>query len=148
MEIRLIQRMVELSSHRGTDVHVDTLSFYRPDRLPHDSIDARQWIWKIARGWAWHRPDHINILEMEALYHALRWRSRGNRLFNRRVLHLVDSQVVFGVVAKGRTSSQRLRRSLHKYNMLVLALHTFPLMGWVLSHQNPSDAPSRWYEPQ
>ena len=26
--------MMDLLSYRGTDVHVDTLSFYRPDRLP------------------------------------------------------------------------------------------------------------------
>ena len=147
-EIMLIQRMAELSSHRGTDVHVDTLCFYRPDRLPRHSIDSRQWVWRVARGWRWQKPDHINILEMEALYHAVRWRASGNRLFHRRFLHLVDSQVVLGVAAKGRTSSHKLRRSLHKYNMLVLALHTFPLLGWVLSHQNPSDEPSRWFEPQ
>lgn len=147
VQIQLVQRMAELSSYRGTDVHIDTLSFYRPDRLPRSSVDARQWIWKIAKGWRWKQPDHINILEMEALYQTVRWRARSNRLFRKRFLHLVDSQVVLGVAAKGRTSSQKLSKSLHKYNMLVLALHTFPLLGWVLTHLNPSDVPSRWYEP-
>lgn len=147
VQIQLVQRMAELSSYRGTDVHVDTLSFYRPDRLPRSSVDARQWLWKVAKGWRWKQPDHINVLEMEALYQTVRWRARSNRLFRKRFLHLVDSQVVLGVAAKGRTSSRKLRRSLHKYNMLVLALHTFPLLGWVLSHLNPSDVPSRWYEP-
>lgn len=146
VQIQLVQRMAELASYRGTDVHVDTLSFYRPDRLPRASVDARQWLWKIAKGWKWKQPDHINVLEMEALYQTVRWRAKSNRLFRKRFLHLVDSQVVLGVAAKGRTSL-KLRRSLHKYNMLVLALHTFPLLGWVLSHLNPSDVPSRWYEP-
>ena len=142
----LVTKLLDLSSFRGTDVHVDTTTFFRPDRLPRSSIDARQWVWKVARGWKWNFPAHINVLEMEALYHTLRWRGKTLRLFNTRFVHLVDSQVVLGVAAKGRTSSSRLRKSLHKYNLLVLALHTYPLLGWVVSHLNPSDAPSRWFE--
>ena len=144
----LASKLLDLSSFRGTDLHMDTTTFFRPDRLPRSSIDSRQWVWKIARGWKWNFSDHINVLEMEALYHALRWRGKTLRLFHTRFVHLVDSQVVLGVAAKGRTSSKRLRKSLHKYNLLVLALHTYPLLGWVLSHLNPSDAPSRWFEEQ
>ena len=75
-QVQLVQRMAELSSYRGTDVHVDTLSFYRPDRLPRNSVDARQWHWKVAKGWRWRQPDHINVLEMEALYQTVKWRAR------------------------------------------------------------------------
>ena len=145
-EVALVLRLVEQASFRGTDVHVDTMSFFRPDRLPRASVDARQWHWKVAKGWKWRFEDHINILEMEALFHSVRFRAKSLRLFHSRFVHLVDSQVVLGVAAKGRTSSRRLRKSLHRYNMLVLVLHTWPLLGWVLSHLNPSDAPSRWYE--
>lgn len=67
----LTQRMMDLLSYRGTDVHVDTLSFYRPDRLPTGAIDARQWNWKIIKGWKWKYVEHINVLEMEALYHEV-----------------------------------------------------------------------------
>ena len=144
----LTQKMMDLLSYRGTDIHMDTLSFYRPDRLPTSSIDARQWDWRIIKGWKWRFPQHINVLEMEALYQSMRWRSRSLQNYDARFLHLTDSQVVLGIVAKGRTTSSRLRQSLHRYNMLILAMHSQPLLGWVTSAQNPADEPSRWFVQQ
>lgn len=94
------QTVVELlrhTSYRGTDVHVDTMQFFRPDRLPRTSIDARKWKWKIAKGWKWRFSNHINVLEMEALLKTIQWRAKSLNLFDRRFLHLVDSQVVLGV---------------------------------------------------
>lgn len=38
-----VLNLIRHSSYRGTDVHVDTLQFFRPDRLPRTSIDARKW---------------------------------------------------------------------------------------------------------
>ena len=148
LQVQLVMRFLENMSFRGTDVHIDTMNFFRPDRLPRAAVDSRQWVWRVARGWKWKFPDHINLLELEALYHTVRWRAKTLRLFNKRWLHLVDSQVVLGVAAKGRTSSRKLFKSLHKYNLLILALHTYPLLGWVLSHLNPADEPSRWYDVQ
>ena len=145
-ELQLVLRILSRCSYRGTDVHLDTLTFYRPDRLPLASVDARQWQWKVVKGWAWKQTNHINVLEMEALYHALRYRAKGLRVMHKKFLHLVDSQVVLAVTAKGRTSSTRLEHSLHKFNLLTLALHCYPVMGWVQSALNPADAPSRWYE--
>ena len=146
LELQLVAKILAQCSYRGTDVHLHTLTFYRPDRLPISPIDARQWVWKISKGWAWKNTNHINILEMEALYHTIKFRAKGGRILHRKFLHLVDSQVVLGIVAKGRSSSLRLQRSLHKYNLLVLALHCYPVLGWVVSALNPADAPSRWYE--
>lgn len=144
-EAMVVQRMTELLSYRGTDVHVDTFQFYRPDRLPTGSIDSRQWNWRIVKGWRWRYAHHINKLELEALYQSLRWRSRALRNYDARFLHLTDSQVVLGVAAKGRTSSKLLFPTLHRYNMLVLAMHTYPILGWVASEDNPADEPSRWF---
>lgn len=145
-ESALVLRLLDHLSYRGTDVHVDTLSFYRPDRLPKASIDSRMWTWKIAKGWKWHKPAHINVLELEAVYHAVKWRARSLRVVRKRFLHLVDSLVVLGVVSKGRTSSKRLFPCLHRLNILLLALHAFPVLGWVLTDLNPADEPSRWHE--
>ena len=144
----MVQRMAELLSYRGTDVHVDTLQFYRPDRLPTGSVDSRQWAWRIVKGWRWKYARHINKLELEALYQTLRWHSRSLRNFDARFLHLTDSQVVLGVAAKGRTSSKLLFPTLHRYNMLVLAIHAYPILGWVASEDNPADEPSRWFVQQ
>lgn len=110
-------------------MHVDTLQFYRPDRLPQCSVAARQWRWKVVKGWAWKFEQHINVLEMEALYGTLKWRAKSLQNYAARFLHLTDSQVVLGIVSKGRTNSKRLRRTL----------------GWVASEENPADEPSRWF---
>ena len=50
---QVVHDLLRHSSYRGTDVHVDTLRLFRPDRLPRTSIDARRWHWKIAKGWKW-----------------------------------------------------------------------------------------------
>ncbi len=145
LEVSLVRRLLDMVGYRGSDVHVDTLAFYRPDRLPRTSIDARKWSWKVVKGWKWKHKDHINVLEMEALYQSLRWKLRGERLFNKRFLHLVDSQVVLGVVAKGRSSSHKLNKVVKKINLLLLGCHSYMLLGWVRSELNPADEPSRWF---
>ena len=144
---QVVRDLLRHSSYRGTDVHVDTLQFFRPDRLPRTSIDARRWQWKISKGWRWKYSNHINVLELEALLKTVQWRAKSLNLFDKRFLHLVDSQVALGVAAKGRTSSKRLSPTLHRYNLWVLACHCYPVIGWVATHHNPADEPSRWYDP-
>ena len=144
-EVALVRRLLEMVGYRGSDVHVDTMAFFRPDRLPRTAIDSRKWKWKIVKGWKWRHEAHINVLEMEAVYQSLRWKLQGGRLCKRRFLHLVDSQVVLGVVAKGRSSSHKLNRVVRKINLLLLGCHAYMLLGWVRSELNPSDEPSRWF---
>ena len=146
-EVSLVLEILRNVTYRGSDVHVDTLSFYRPERLPKAAVDSRQWRWKICKGWPWKKAAHINVLEMEALLHSVRYRAKSVRVMHRKFLHPVDSLVVLGVAAKGRTTSKMLSPSLHRYNMLILALHAYPILAWVQSHLNPSDEPSRWYVP-
>ena len=147
-EESLVRRFLHHLTYRGSDVHVDTGTPFRPDKLPREGIDPRQWDWKIIKGWKWSFEDHINVLEMAALYQSLVWRMRSKRLFRKRFVHLVDSQVVLGIATKGRTSSKKLDGTLRKYNLLLLAAHSYPILGWVASRLNPADAPSRWYVPQ
>ncbi len=136
----MVRRLIEMVGYRGSDLHVDTLAFYRPDRLPRTSIELMPGNGTV-KGWKWKHKDHINVLEMEALYQSLRWKMRGGRLVNRRFLHLVDSQVVLGVVAKGRSSSHKLNRVVKKINLLLLGCHAYMLLGWVRSELNPADEP-------
>lgn len=144
----LVRRFLHNLTYRGSDVHVDSGTPFRPDRLPREGIDPRQWKWKTIKGWKWSFEDHINVLEMHALYQTVVWRMKTDRLWGRRFVHLVDSQVVLGVATKGRTSSRKLENILRKYNLLLLAVHTYPILGWVISRLNPADPPSRWYVPQ
>jgi hypothetical protein len=58
-------------------------------------------------------------------------------------LHLVDSQVVAAIVTKGRSSSRKLQPILKRWMAVVVAADVYPLIGYVVSEDNPADEPSR-----
>jgi len=87
---------------------------------------------------------HINALELRAVLAAVKWRARTPGNLNARFLHLSDSQVCLGVLVKGRSSSGQLFAILQRLNHLVLAANFVPAYGYVVTHLNPADAPSRW----
>ena len=86
--------------------------------------------------------DHINRVEGEALLLMLRWILRSSMRHASRVVILLDSTVLLGGVAKGRSSS-RLNTILSREAALQLLGDL--LVYWVLvpSAENPSDIPSR-----
>ena len=76
----------------------------------------------------WHKQDeHINTLEGRAILLLLKWKCQSTSGMNRKYLHLVDNTAVLGAFVKGRT----------------LAGNLWPLLGYVRSHRNPADRPSR-----
>ena len=81
---------------------------------------------------------------MKAAINSLKWRCRRSRCVSRRVMHLIDSQVVGAMLTKGRTSSSGLRLPLKKHNALVVACGFYPTVAFVHSEENPADLPSRW----
>ena len=87
-------------------------------------------------------PAHINVLEGEALVLFLRWLLRTKSHHSTRVVVLLDSAVLLGAAAKGRSSSQ-LNRLLRKVAALTLAgsLQVHLIFG--PSSENPADSPSR-----
>ena len=58
------------------------------------------------------------VLELQAVRNGLKWRLRKSTNGRCRVLHLIDNQVVCSIIAKGRSSSLRLKRGLKKLNSL------------------------------
>ena len=89
-------------------------------------------------------PQHINLLELEALISLIRVPvDRG--LGNRRVLCLVDSRVVLRSVCKGCSSSRRVNVRLRRLGGLLLANNLSLDLCWVPSGANSSGAPSRFY---
>ena len=58
----------------------------------------------------------------------------------------MDSNVTLGVIAKGRTSSKRLRRVLGKINAVTLVGHFTVTVGFCRSEHNPADRPSRQFK--
>ena len=57
---------------------------------------------------------------------------------------LIDSQVVLGVLAKGRSSSERLNSTLARLAAVLTAADVRLYAAWVKSAENPADGPPRW----
>ena len=87
-------------------------------------------------------PAHINVLEGEALVLFLRWLLRSGGNHSTRVVVLLDSAVLLGAAAKGRSSSQ-LNRLLRKVAAMTLAGNIQLHLIFVPSSENPADFPSR-----
>ena len=104
------------------------------------------WLWRIVHVYVWRQgvKEHINVLEARAALNAVRWRLRTQSSHGKRWLHLVDSQVTAGVLTKGRSSAAQLRRVVRRWNSLMMATNSHPMVGYVASEDNPADVPSRW----
>ena len=103
--------------------------------------------WALAMGvsqeYGWKVSGHINELELEAAVLAVKRRMRQKRAIGTRFLHLTHSQVVAGIVGKGRSSSRKLNRKLTTLGGLLLGTHSVIVVGWVKTAENPADGPSR-----
>ena len=94
------------------------------------SIPANLWRWRTICGWNWSgHHEHINSLEMRAVYTGLRWRIGKKGWLRSRFVHLVDSLVCLHSLARGRSSSRKLRRTLMRINTLLLCLRKSSPLG-------------------
>lgn len=140
----LVQEFMRQGDRGGTDVKLDVGIPYRIKAWPRAGIRSCLFHWKIINGYSWKHASHINVLELQALVHALQWRLRKVSRHRHRVLHLIDNQVVASVVAKGRSSSYRLRRAVEKLSALLITGEIRLAVGYVATDDNPSDLPPRW----
>ena len=143
---QLVQKLSHLISIKGEDILLNTPSSHmcKYHRL-RASVPSKLWRWKVIAGWRWSgQKEHINSLEMRAVLTALKWRLEHRHQVGHRFLHLVDSLVVLHALARGRSSSRKLRSPLSKINALLLCSSSTALWGYVHTEQNPADAPSRW----
>lgn len=140
----LVQEIMRQGDRAGTDVRLDVGIPFKFKSYPRAGIKASMFKWRIVHGYKWKHTAHINVLELHAVINAIQWRLRKVSGHRKRILHLVDSQVVASVVAKGRTSSFRLRLGLKKLNALLLGSGITLCVGYIHTSDNPSDIPSRW----
>jgi hypothetical protein len=113
---------------------------------PRKPIPSGWWNWKTIIAYKFRHllgQEHINILELRAFLSMIKWRSSCRSLMGKRFIHLLDSQVCLGIIAKGRTSSRKMKTVLQQSNALCLAAHLLPLCAYVATQDNPADAPSR-----
>ena len=144
-ETDLVRKLAGMASLKGEDVllQAQTEDPVRYHRL-RASIPANLWKWRTICGWSWSgQREHINSLELRAVYTTLRWRIGKKGWLQNRFVHLVDSLVCLHSLARGRSSSRKLRRTLMKINALLLASGSQAHWAYVHTSQNPADAPSR-----
>ena len=135
--------LVREASIRGSDVRL----FMSVNEEPHEwPYPAYRWYWQEKLSYAWKQEDHINELELQAFIVMVRRRVRKASRHHGRYLHIVDSAVIRGAVAKGRSTSRRLNRLLRKVAALTLAADVYPLTAWTISRWNFADLASRRME--
>eukprot|EP00435_Cladocopium_sp_Y103_P015762 s1497_g3.t2 len=142
----LVHEILRQGDRAGSDIRLDVGIPFRFKAFPRAGLRTSYFSWRIVHGYKWRHSSHINALELQAVVNSVQWRLRKLANHRKRVLHLVDSQVVACVVAKGRTSSFRLRKALQKLNCLLLASGTKLCIGYCHTSENPADIPSRWSE--
>ena len=142
----LVQKLFGLTSLKGEDLLIQgqTEQPLRYHRL-RSSIPSKLWRWKPVAGWQWKdKSDHINVLELRAVFTTVKWRVEQLLQRDVRCIHLVDSLVTLHSLSRGRSSSRKLRRTIMRINSLLLASGLHPLWGYIDTKQNPADKPSRW----
>ena len=142
----LVENLCHLVSSKGSDVLLTAGTEPLPSTHRfRTSIPRGLWHWAKICGWRWqhHTPEHINKLELKAVYTSLKWRVARQRLRNSKMLHLVDSMVSLQVLNKGRSSSHKLRRITKKCCALLIASRLFLVLAYIDTKQNPADRPSR-----
>ena len=143
----LTQKIAGLVSLKGEDIllqsHTDVPVRYHRLRA---SLPGKLWRWRTVAGWKWSgNPEHINVLELRSTLTTIKWRVEKLAQFDLRCLHLVDSLVVLHALTRGRSSSRKMRRTLMRLCSYLLASGLVPLWGYIDTHQNPADKPSRRY---
>ena len=131
------------ANHTGSDVRITTGQLLSSAGYPRESVSSSWWVWEGIFSTRWQFSEHINALEARAIYLSLLWKARSLVLANRRNLHLTDSYVCLSILAKGRTSSERLHPIVSKICALLLAAGGYLALCHVDSADNPTDEGSR-----
>ena len=140
----LVAGYLRIADHRGSDVRLDAGTPYRVSAWPRVPVSPQQWAWKVLLSYKWRRSGHINVLETQALFDAIRRLAKNPRTQSTRRLCLTDSQAALGVLTKGRSSSRRLNFVLLRLAGLLRATDMQLFYAWAPSKANPADGPSRW----
>ena len=144
-EAASVKRLGGLCDHRGSDVRVGLGVPLTPSGWPRAEVPAL-WRWKTITAFRWQLREHINSFELRAALATLRWRARQRRFLWRRVLHLLDSAVVIGVLTKRRSANYTMGKLVRRANALELAAQLHVFYGFTRSTHNPVDRPSRRFD--
>lgn len=127
----------------GSDIRISTGQVLNPKTMPRQSVQASWWTWTAVFKTRWSQEEHINALEIRAIYLTILWKVLSRQLVNRMLFHLTGSYVALSILSKGRMQSRKLRFIVRKINTLLLVSHALLHLAHVDSCENPTDAASR-----
>ena len=145
-ELDHLKSLLAYVDHRGSDVRLElgTVAVIRQD-LPYPTCG---WQWESVMAYQWTNTGHINLLEFISLLNYVRNKVLNARMHGQRCLHVLDSRVTAGIVAKGRSSSKRLNRVARRLAGYSLAADIYIMPIWTISRWMPCDAGSRLFTPR
>jgi len=140
----LVLAYVNRQTHRGGEIKLENGPQRLQERPKPQAIDAGQWRWQHVVSCAWQcKDEHISALEARGYYLCLMWRTRRVEGLSKKFLHLLDSMTAFGAMVKHRSPSPATHYLVWRVAAIELAADLAPILGYVRSHRNPSDKPSR-----
>lgn len=104
---------------------------------------AYRWLWRETMAYRYKQDAHINELETQALVGHIRQGLKEPSVAKVKVMVIVDSQILFYAVGKGRSPSERLNRLLRRLAALSLAGGLYVFRAWTLSAWNFADNPKQ-----
>ena len=140
------RHLLQRTNHTGSDIRILTGEIMCPKKYPRQSVQSRWWRWRPVFASRWKFEEHINALEVRAVYLALLWKCRERGFCSRRIFHATDSYVAMSILSKGRTSSRKLQPLIRKISALLLAGQTQLVLAHIDSFDNPTDEASRYPE--
>ena len=146
-ELEHIRSVIKHGDTNGSDVRLD-IQVVQDGARQMAPYPAFIWDWQCRQSYAWVRDHHINILEFNAFFNYIRSVSGKLTCHSVRAMHIFDSRVCSCVVAKGRSSSKSLNRSLRRYAGYALAMDLQLVGLWTLSGWNFCDEGSRGFAPR
>ena len=115
------------------------------DRSLHPTLVGKKWTTIVAAEFRFDEP--INILECRAVETAITWVLSFPSSIGVRLLLWCDNTVVVFAARKGRSSKFALLRRLRRLAAMMLATGLQLHINWIPTEVNPSDRPSRKYDP-
>ena len=92
------------------------------------------------------RSHNTNVLEISAFLVELRRRTRVTSQLQKKFVNITDSRVMFHVLTKGRSSSERLNRIARRIGAVSMVSQVYAHHLWTISKWNFADHASRRFD--
>ena len=139
-ETEHLQWLLSKGHYRGSDIRLAFEDQGAKHLVPYP---AGRWLWRDLLSFKWKQEGHINVLEAQACFAHIRRILRDPTLRSCRILVVLDSQVLYFALGKGRSPSTQLNRILRRVMALSLAADVMLYPIWTISAWNWADRPSR-----